>query len=126
MSTQAINGLTVPSFNKGLVNKKFDQVKLGAQKASRYSKLVKTGGKQEYDKKLKDVCIEMESLFVKQMLDAMRKTVPKSGFIQGGRAEEIFEDMLYDKRALSMSKTGSFGLSRILYKELSGGKSWAR
>jgi len=126
MSTQVINGLAASGFNKGLVNKKFDQVKLGAQKASRFSKLMKGSGKQEYDKKLKDVCIEMESLFVKQMLDAMRKTVPKSGFIQGGRAEEIFEDMLYDKRALSMAKTGSFGLSRDLYRELSGGKHWTR
>ena len=41
------------------------------------------------------VSVEFEALFIKQMLDVMRKTVKKEGLLNGGMSEEIFEDMLY-------------------------------
>ncbi|TFH39654.1 MAG: cell division protein [Chrysiogenales bacterium] len=71
------------------------------------------------DKRLRDACVEMESLFVGKMLKEMRKTVHKSGWINGGFAEEIFEDMLYDEYALSLSKNSNLGLANMLYSELS-------
>ncbi len=78
------------------------------------------GGKKpgNYDKKLMDACTEMESLFVAKMLKEMRNTVHKTGWINGGFAEEIFQDMLYDEYALSLSKNSSLGLSKMLYDEL--------
>ncbi len=71
------------------------------------------------DKKLMDTCIEMESLFVKQMLSSMKKNVDKGEFLHGGYAEEIFEDMLYDEYALNMSKNSNMGIAKSLYEELS-------
>jgi len=72
------------------------------------------------DKKLMDVCIEMESLFVYQMLKEMRKTFHKENdLLYGGMAQEIFEDMLYNEYALQMSKTANFGLAKTLYEQLS-------
>ena len=76
------------------------------------------------DKKLRKVCMEMESLFVKQMLSTMRKTVHKSGFIDGGNAERIFTDMLDSKYAMKMSKSHSFGLAGMMYSQLSRGRRW--
>jgi hypothetical protein len=76
-------------------------------------------GEAPVDKKLMDVCIETESIFVARMLKEMRKTVPKGEFLHGGFAEEIFEDMLYDEYALSLSKTANLGLAKTLYNELS-------
>ncbi len=61
--------------------------------------------------------LEMESLFVNMMLKAMRETVPKTGFNDGGFAEDIFEDMLYEERAKSMSQTANFGLADTLYRQ---------
>ncbi len=72
------------------------------------------------DKKLMDVCVEMESIFVSRMLKEMRNTLPEEKLINGGFAEKIFEDMLYDQYALSLSKTSNLGLATMLYKELSG------
>lgn len=66
---------------------------------------------------LKEVCQEFESIFIKQMLDSMRKTVTKTGLNDGGMAEEIFEDMLYDKYAAKMSKTADFGIADTLYNQ---------
>jgi peptidoglycan hydrolase FlgJ len=68
--------------------------------------------------KLRDACNDFEAIFLKQMLDAMRKTNEKSGLINGGMAEDIFEDMLYDEYSKVMAKTGSFGLSDMLFKQL--------
>lgn len=72
------------------------------------------------DKKLMDVCIEMESLFVYQMLKEMRKTIHKENdILHGGMAQEIFEDMLYNEYSLQISKTANFGLAKTLYDQLS-------
>jgi flagellar protein FlgJ len=64
-------------------------------------------------------CIDFESLFIKQMLDVMRKTVQKTGLIEGGLSEDIFEDMLYDEYAKKMAETAQFGLARTIYDQVS-------
>ena len=76
------------------------------------------------DEGLYNVCVEFESLFIKQMLDAMRKTVSKSGLIDGGMAEEIFEDFLYDEYAMKMAQTARFGLADTLYNQLSRNRAY--
>jgi Rod binding domain-containing protein len=70
------------------------------------------------DEKLYKVCVEFESLFIKQMLDVMRKTVEKTDFLHGGMAEDIFEDMLYDKYSLLMAKNSGFGVADMIYRQL--------
>lgn len=79
---------------------------------------IKNSLRSSNDRRLKDACSDFEALFIKQMLDSMRKTVDKSGLLDGGMAENIFQDMLYDKYAEKMSKTGNFGIKDILYKQL--------
>jgi flagellar protein FlgJ len=71
------------------------------------------------DKKLMNVCVEMESIFVAKMLKEMRKTVHKNDMFHGGFAEEIFEDMLYDQYSLQVSKESNLGLAKMLYDDLS-------
>ena len=64
-------------------------------------------------------CIDFESLFIKQMLDVMRKTVQKTGLLEGGLSEDIFEDMLYEQYAKKMAETAQFGLARTIYDQVS-------
>ena len=64
-------------------------------------------------------CQEFESLFVQMMLKEMRATVDKSGLIDGGQAEDIFSDMLYDEYSKSMTRAAGFGLADAVYVELS-------
>ena len=72
------------------------------------------------DKKsaLYEQCAEFESIFAKMMLKEMRKTVEKSGLVDGGWAEDIFQDMLDDEYSKTMAKTASFGLADQLYRQL--------
>lgn len=74
---------------------------------------------KEFEKKrLREVSEDFEALMINQMLKEMRKTVDKSGLIDGGTAEQIFEDMLYDEYAKEFSKTKTFGLADIIYNQM--------
>jgi Rod binding domain-containing protein len=71
---------------------------------------------------LYEQCAQFESIFVKMMLKEMKKTVGEGGLIDGGYAEDIFEDMLYDEYATSMTKTARFGLADQVYLQLSNNR----
>ncbi len=64
------------------------------------------------------VCLDFEALFIKQMLNVMRKTVEKQGLLDGGMSEDIFEDMLYDEYAKKMAQTAQFGLAETMYLQI--------
>lgn len=64
-------------------------------------------------------CEDFQAVFIKQMLDTMRKTVDKSGgLVEQGQGEKIFEDMLYDEYSKTMSKTAGFGLADSIYRQM--------
>jgi len=63
---------------------------------------------------------DFESLFIKQMLDAMRKTIDKQDdLLGGGIGQDVYEDMLYDEYAKKMAATAQFGLADMIYRQLS-------
>jgi flagellar protein FlgJ len=70
------------------------------------------------DSRLYKASQEFEAIFIKQMLKVMRDTVPKNDLLDGGMAEDIFEDMLYDQYALKMAKSAGFGLADQVYLQL--------
>jgi len=63
---------------------------------------------------------DFEALFIKQMLDAMRKTIHKEDdMLNGGLGQDVYEDMLYDQYARKMAATAQFGLAETIYRQLS-------
>ena len=72
----------------------------------------------EEKNRLRKVSEDFEALMINQMLKEMRKTVNKSGLLDGGMSEQIFEDMLYDEYAKEFSKTKTFGLADIIYNQM--------
>lgn len=72
------------------------------------------------DPKLRDACRQMESLFIHHLFKEMRATIHKSGFISGGRAEEIYTSMLDAEMAAKISARGGIGLSEMLMHQLGG------
>jgi flagellar protein FlgJ len=67
---------------------------------------------------LRKACSELESLFIAYLLKEMRTTIPKSDFINGGRAEEIYTSILDSEMARELSAKGGIGLSSILLDQL--------
>lgn len=74
--------------------------------------------KRDMDK-LKGLSQEYEGFFMKQVVDAMRKTVPKGGYLNGGNAEEIYKGMMDDKLSSQMAKNGGSGIAENLYNTFS-------
>lgn len=77
---------------------------------------------RENKEELKKVANQFESLFIKQMLESMDKTIDRSsGFLSGGSGEEMFRGMLYEKISDSFaSRPGGsgFGLASAIYKQM--------
>ena len=72
---------------------------------------------------MRAVCRQMESLFIHHLLKEMRASIPKSGFIGGGRAEEIYTSMMDAEMAINISNRGGIGLSEMLLQQLAGRSS---
>ncbi|MGD9212360.1 MAG: rod-binding protein [Desulfobacteraceae bacterium] len=68
--------------------------------------------------KRKAVCKEFESLFLNYLLKEMRATIPKSGFLDGGQAEQIYTAMYDERIAQEMADRGGIGLAEIIEKSL--------
>ena len=69
--------------------------------------------------KLYEKSLELESYFVKIMLNSMKSTLSSTG-LNGEKsyAQKMYEDMLYDELAVSMTKNGNFGIADQIYLEL--------
>ena len=68
--------------------------------------------------RLKEACRELESLFIGHLLKEMRATVTKSGFLSGGRAEELYTSMLDGQLAKELADKGGIGLAALLLEDL--------
>jgi len=79
-------------------------------------------GQEPIDKtdKLYQLCLELETFLVKNLLTSMRNTVQKSGLIDQGFAGKMYEDMLYDEYAKDLTKNAGFGLAEQAYRQLKG------
>lgn len=68
--------------------------------------------------RLRTVAEDFEAIFIKQMLESMRSTLnPENRLVDTGMAGEIYEDMLYDEYAQTMSKSGGFGLADMIVNQ---------
>ena len=84
---------------------------------SRY-KSAKPSAATQSPERLQAACKDMESLFLSYLLKEMRATVDKSGFISGGKAEEIFTSLLDVEYSKNMTSAGGIGLASLLLKQL--------
>ncbi len=65
--------------------------------------------------------MEMENYMVKMMLSSMRESVQHTSLSEGNDyARKMYDDMMYDNLAESMTKNAGFGLADQIYIELSG------
>ena len=70
------------------------------------------------DPKLWKVSRQFEAIFVQQMLDEMQKSVPHSGFMPNGFAEQVHTSMFDQAVAGSISKNADLGIASAIYRQL--------
>ena len=70
------------------------------------------------DPELAETCRQMESLFINHLFKEMRASIQRSGFISGGRAEEIYTSLMDAEMAVKLSNRGGIGLADMLLQQL--------
>lgn len=78
----------------------------------------KAAGASKESAELKNACAELESLFIFHLLKEMRATIPKEGFLTGGKGEELYTSMFDAQIAREMASERGIGLSAILMDRL--------
>ncbi len=89
------------------------EIKQGDQNATNVEK-----EKSAEDKELMEAARQFESLFIQQMMEGMRETIPESDLLDGGFAEETYEGMLDQAYSEKMAESGGLGLADKIYDQL--------
>ena len=76
------------------------------------------GGKRIDEGKLKKACGDFESIFISQLLKEMRKSIPKSGLLDGGGQQDMYLSLFDEELSKSLAKRGGIGLGKILYQNI--------
>ena len=69
------------------------------------------------EKRLKEACKGFEAIFIHEILKAMRKTIHKSGLLDGGMQQRIYESMFDQELSRVLSERGGLGIAQMLYEE---------
>jgi peptidoglycan hydrolase FlgJ len=78
-----------------------------------------TAAQQQSVAKLHDAAVQMESLFVDMLFKEMRKATPQVSLTgQPSQAEQMFGEMLDEKRSEQLASTGSLGIAKVIEQQL--------
>jgi peptidoglycan hydrolase FlgJ len=72
---------------------------------------------------LREATGEFESLFITQIMQAMRATVPESGLMGDGGGQRVFREMLDQELSRHIAHAGGLGIGEILYRQLTEGQT---
>jgi len=76
-------------------------------------------GEKKLDReKLKKACSDFEALFMARMLKLMRQSIPQNGLLGNGPGKEIYQGLMDQELAKTMSQRGGVGLGEKLYRQV--------
>jgi len=73
---------------------------------------------KDKDEALWKTSLQLEAVFVQQMMSEMRKTVNKSDFMKSGFAQDMHASMMDEAIAQSSTRQSTFGIATSIYKQL--------
>ena len=71
------------------------------------------------DKRLREVCREMEAVFLNILLGKMRDTIPERTLVPRSSGEKMMQSMLDIELTRVMASNGGIGFGELLYRQLS-------
>ena len=86
-------------------------------KAETLAQRAQTASASKSGNDLESTAQEFESLLVYKMLEAMRRTVPKSELLKSF-SMDMYQSMMDQEMANEVAKKGTIGLSKMLYEQL--------
>ncbi len=76
-------------------------------------------GNPHPDSRLWEVSLKFEGQFIEQMLHAMRSSIPKSGLLPHGFAQDVQDSMMDQAIAETAGRRGEFGIAESIYRQMS-------
>jgi len=74
---------------------------------------------EDENRRLEKACAEFEAIFVEQLFKTMRASIPESDLMDGGRAEEVYTEMMDQQVAREMAHgQGAIGLANQMKARL--------
>ena len=70
------------------------------------------------DGKLKKACHDFEAIVLRQLLTDMRKSVPKTGLLDSGYAQDMYQSMQDDALVQALASGRGTGLADELYAQI--------
>ena len=77
-----------------------------------------SGVSDESNQQARQACAEFEALFINMMLKELRATVNKSGFMDGGKAEELYTGLMDTQISRDLADQGGIGLAEMLSRQM--------
>jgi flagellar protein FlgJ len=74
----------------------------------------------ESQRGLRKACLEFESMLLYEIVKSMRRTISKSDLLNGGQAEETYEQLLDQELCRSLGGQRGLGIADALYQQLRG------
>ena len=75
-------------------------------------------GKDISQERLKETCVEFESLFITYMLKSMRGAVAENGLIGDSNEGKIIQSMFDENLAQGVARGGGMGIAKVLFEYL--------
>jgi len=94
-------------------------VEAEASTGTDFDEILKKASEAGDSEQLREVCNQFESIFINMMFKDFRGSLSEDGLIPRGQGEKIFEGMLDEEMSKEMSKSGAFGISDVMYQQLS-------
>ena len=96
-------------------NKPIDKT---VQSLDRPTPVSQPGGKKVDREKLKKACADFEALLLARMLKLMRQSIPQNGLLGSSPGTEVYQSLMDQELAKSMSQRGGVGLGEVLYRQV--------
>ena len=77
-----------------------------------------SGADEGGEEKLREVCEQFEAFLTAEMLKTMRTNTQSEGFLDKGRAEEVFTEQHDRELSKHLARRGALGIAQLLYDEL--------
>jgi len=101
----------------------FDRLRAGSEganaRAVRGPRAPETAPPNAERERLRGACQQFEAVFLAQLFQKMRETVPEDPLLGDSRAKDIYNGMMDWELAQQISRTQSVGLAEMLYRQLS-------
>ena len=79
-------------------------------------------GSKRDEERLKKACQELESVFLHQMIKAMRQTVSNAGFPGGGPGHDLFQSLFDMEMSRTLAQKEGIGLGKAMYENFMRGQ----